>query len=68
MNASDDESPSGALLRLWHVLRLVPVSRATLYRWIRAEKFPQGKHLSNRIVVWRREDVQDWIDRSLSSS
>jgi prophage regulatory protein len=49
-------------------LRLVPVSRATLYRWIRAEKFPQGKHLSNRIVVWRREDVQDWIDRSLSSS
>ena len=68
MNASDDELPRGALLRQWHVLQLVPVSKATLNRWIREGTFPRGNRLSNRIVVWRREVVLDWIHRNLSSS
>lgn len=53
----------GPLLREWQVLQMVPVSRATFHRWLRKGEFPSGCRIAQRIVVWRREVVIDWIDR-----
>lgn len=60
---SDPEHCVGPLLRERQVLQLVPVSRSTFHRWLRKGEFPSGCRLAQRIVVWRREVVLDWIDR-----
>jgi len=49
------------LLRERQILQLIPVSRATLRRWLRDGSFPPSFKLSKRISVWRVSDVQDWI-------
>lgn len=61
MMVSHEEPSFGALLRERHVLQLVPVSKATFRRWLRSGEFPAGVRLPGRIVVWRRDVVQEWI-------
>jgi predicted DNA-binding transcriptional regulator AlpA len=51
------------LLRQPQVLSLVPFSRATLFRSIKADKFPRPVKLSERVSAWRSEDIQAWMDR-----
>ena len=52
-----------ALLRLPAVLELVPVSKATLYRWTRAGMFPQARALTptRSTVAWSAAEVHAWI-------
>ncbi len=38
------------------------VSSATLYRWIRAGKFPPPIHLGERIRGWPSDAVQAWLN------
>ncbi|MGS3152481.1 helix-turn-helix transcriptional regulator [Aeromonas sanarellii] len=41
---------------------LLPISQATLWRWVAAGKFPAPVKLSDRVTAWRSEDVRIWID------
>jgi prophage regulatory protein len=50
-------------LRLKHVLALVPVSKSTLWEWVRQGKFPQPLKLGVRCTVWRRSTVKNYIDQ-----
>ncbi len=62
----DIPTPFGSirpLLRQPQVLSLVPFSRATLFRSIKADKFPRPVKLSERVSAWRSEDIQAWMDR-----
>ena len=49
------------ILRCPEVCHRIGASRATLYRLIRASKFPKSIKISTRLRGWRSEDVQDWI-------
>jgi len=49
------------LLSEKQILELIPVSKSTLRRWVEDGKFPEGFKVSERIVVWRGEDVRQWI-------
>jgi predicted DNA-binding transcriptional regulator AlpA len=49
------------LLREKHVRQLVPVAHSTLWAWVKHQKFPSPVKLSERVTVWRREDVENWI-------
>lgn len=40
---------------------LVPVSHATLWRWVRDGKFPKPVKLSANVTAWRAADVQAWL-------
>ena len=40
---------------------LVPVSHATLWRWVREGRFPKPIKLSDRSTVWRSTDVVEWL-------
>ena len=40
---------------------IIPISPATLWRNVRAGKFPAPVKLSERVTAWRVEDVRDWI-------
>lgn len=41
---------------------IVPVSKATFSRMLRAGKFPPPHNLMERIPVWKGSVVIDWLD------
>lgn len=51
-------------IRLPQVLELVPVSKATLYRWVAEKTFPRQRFLTptGSTVAWLVTDVLDWIE------
>jgi len=55
---------TAALLRLPAVLALVPVSKATLYRWVHAGMFPKSRALTptRSTVAWSAAEVHAWIE------
>ncbi len=40
---------------------MVPVSPATLWRWVKSGKFPQPIRLSDRVTAWEASKVNAWI-------
>ena len=54
--------PDTGFLRQPQVLAVVPISKSTLWRRIQARTFPQPVKLSQRVTVWRAEDIRRWID------
>ena len=50
------------ILRTKQLLELVPFSRVTLWRKVKAGKFPKPLRLGGRMVAWRSDEVQQWID------
>lgn len=49
--------PNDAMLRLPAVLAIVPVSRSTLWSWVKNGSFPHPLKLGPRTTAWRRTDV-----------
>ena len=40
---------------------LLPVSPATLWRWVKAGEFPAPQRLGLRCTVWRESDIQAFM-------
>ena len=57
-----------SLLSKKQVLKLVPVSPATLQRWEHAGFFPKRFHIGGdgtwQKAFWREDAVMDWIERN----
>lgn len=53
--------PATGFLRQSQVLAFVPISKSTLWRRIHARTFPEPLKLSERVTVWRAEDILRWI-------
>jgi len=53
--------PETGFLRQPQVLAFVPISKSTLWRRIQARTFPGPVKLSERVTVWRAEDIRRWI-------
>ena len=53
--------PATGFLRQRQVLMFVPVSKSTLWRRVQAQSFPAPVKLSERVTVWRAEDIGRWI-------
>ena len=47
---------------------LLPVSPATLWRWVKQNKFPQPFKLGERVTVWSMADVEAFIAKQGSQS
>jgi predicted DNA-binding transcriptional regulator AlpA len=41
---------------------LNPVAHSTYWQWIKTGKFPAPHKISEKVTVWRAEDVYAWID------
>ncbi len=41
---------------------IVPVSHATLWRWVKLGQFPKPVKLGGNTTAWRCEDVRQWLD------
>ena len=49
------------ILRLHDVLRLIGVSRSTIYKWVGVGVFPPPVKLGARAVGWRQSDIYQWL-------
>lgn len=58
----DNETDLEVLLRQKEVIRLVGVTRVTLWRWARQGHFPKPVRLVGPSIAWRRSDVAAWLD------
>ena len=54
--------PTGLLRERQIRPALIPVAHSTYWQLIKEGKFPAGFKLSEKITVWRAEDVYAWID------
>lgn len=55
------EHAAKPLSRLPAVEELTGLSRATIWRLIRAKKFPAPQKISTRCVAWRGSELDAWI-------
>lgn len=64
--ASDQPIPLYA--RQPQVLAAIPISDATLWRWIKQKKFPAPVKLGPGVTAWRVSDVQAWAQGITNNS
>jgi prophage regulatory protein len=51
-----------AYIRIGQIVpNLVPISRATLWRYVRAKKFPAPRKLGANVTAWRVIEVKQWL-------
>ena len=49
------------ILKLPQVERMTSLSKPTIYRLIRKNRFPRQLLLSDQCVGWRRDEILDWL-------
>lgn len=59
-DAAPNDLPIPIYLRQPQVLTAVPVSDATLWRWIKQKKFPAPVKLGPGVTAWRADEVLAW--------
>lgn len=60
--------PEDGLIRYQELKQnIVPVSRTTLWKWMRDGKFPPTVKVGGNYVAWRAKDIREWLN-SLSPS
>ncbi|WP_207264791.1 AlpA family phage regulatory protein [Desulfovibrio sp. Huiquan2017] len=53
--------PETGFLRAKQVLQFIPVSKATLWRWVQRGQFPAPTKLAERTTAWSAESVREWM-------
>ncbi len=57
---------SEQFLRIAQVMDLVGIKKSTVWKWIHTRNFPKQHKLSVRVSVWKRTEVQEWMDAQLN--
>ena len=50
------------IIRLKELIKILSVSKATIWRWRKSGSFPEPICLGNRVIGWRRETIENWIE------
>lgn len=62
-NLVAEHHPVQRIIRIDEMLRLLNVSRVTLYRWSRNGTFIKPIIYNNRTIGWAQGDYEDWLNR-----
>jgi prophage regulatory protein len=54
--------PQGRIVRIREVLRMVGLSRSTIWRLEREDKFPKHRNMGSRLVGWLDTEIHEWIN------
>ena len=57
----EGSAPPLRLIRLAEVKRRTSVSTSTIYRWMRAGKFPQSRTVGGYIAAWSEAEVEEFV-------
>jgi prophage regulatory protein len=55
-------SPSSKLLRISEVCEWLNVSKSTIYKWVKEERFPQPIILGDHASRWLESDLIAWLE------
>lgn len=58
------DMPHAGYIRQAGLLAILPISSATLWRWVANGTFPQPVKLSPRVTAWPVDAVQTWLAAS----
>lgn len=58
VHASFDALPDSGFVRLSELVIIFSCSKATIWRWVKASRFPPPKKLGPRITVWNVAEVR----------
>ncbi len=63
-NESHDRmsGPEGRILRAKDVMRMIGLSRSTIWRLENKGKFPKRANIGGKTVGWRDKEIHEWID------
>jgi prophage regulatory protein len=50
------------LFRISEVSKQTSLAKSTIWLWVAQGKFPKPLSLSPTVKVWRRSDIDAWID------
>jgi prophage regulatory protein len=53
--------PATGYIRQRQLLKILPVSPATLWRWVGSGDFVQPVRLGRNVTAWRMEDIHSWM-------
>jgi prophage regulatory protein len=61
-------APSSPFVRLPELLKMVPVTKSTIYNWIRIGEFPKQRKIGHRASAWNRSEVQKWVAEKMENT
>ncbi len=47
--------------RVSELTKILSVSRASIYNWLKKGTFPKPIKISDSVTVWRKSDIEDWV-------
>lgn len=59
--SSFDTLPATAYMRLPQVLEIIPISPATLWRWVKQRRIAAPVKLGEQVSAWKVGDIRDWL-------
>ncbi len=62
-NIVAEEYRPDRIIRIDEMLRLLGISRVTLYRWIKNGTIIMPMMHKNRTLGWPQRDYEDWLNR-----
>jgi len=62
------ESDSLQFIRTSELCELLRISKPTLWRLRRRRDFPQPTGMTDRVVAWRRADIEHWLRTRLTGA
>jgi len=55
--ANENPLTPGRLLRIWDVLKIIPISKSSFYAGIKSGKYPAPVKLGKRTSAWRSDSL-----------
>ena len=65
MSKSNLNSTQPAFFRLDEVLKIFPVSKSAWWEGVRSGRYPRAFKLSERVNAWKREDIEELVQKVL---
>jgi prophage regulatory protein len=63
MNCEESNFSKRQLLRATELSNVLGISKSTLWRWRKSGVFPHPIPLGPRMVGWRRQDIDEWLNQ-----
>ena len=53
--------------RLKQILEVIPVSKSSIWQWVKEKKFPKPIKLGAKTTVWRSDSIEAYINGTWKS-
>jgi prophage regulatory protein len=60
--------PTSGYIRQAQLLQFIPISPATLWRWVKSGHFVAPSKLSERVTAWDCGAVRNWMERQSAAN